>query len=329
MMTHAPACALEERLLWVLPIVPNPHKIGILQELRGKFGELQKIAGSESLFAIGGDAARVYIRYSRVYPNGGTFFGIRAVDLRQLEGHNSFLCFVLDDGSAPLFLPYEDFEEVFRNAQTAKDGQYKVQLLARNNGLELYIARQGRFNVEGYVGFAPVVRSLNSGLLEEARLLTHSQVQTLLASIGRLKGYGVYVPECDIGKLDWALASRFALRKSIPSGFDHIRGVLSEIDVIWTASGGEAIEGLFEVEHSTTVYSGLLRFNDVLLTDPKVSRFSIVSNDTRRGLFTRQISRPTFKKSGLADMASFLEYSNVLDWHRRLASVGTGDEARI
>jgi hypothetical protein len=119
--------------------------------------------------------------------------------------------------------------------------------------------------------------------------------------------------------LDWALTDRFALRESIPSGFEQVRSILSEIDVIWIARASEAIEGLFEVEHSTTVYSGLLRFNDIRLTDPKVSRFSIVSDDSRRGLFARQLFRPTFRKSGLAELTSFLEYSNVLDWHLRLA----------
>ncbi len=299
--------------------MPNLRKIELLGTLRNRFGELQMLSGSKSLFKIGEDAARIYIRYSKVHASGSTFFGLRDVDLRQLEGHNAFLCFLLDDGSPPLFLPYGDFEEIFRNAQTASDGQFKVQLLSRNDGLELYVARQGRFNVEGYVGLEPIARSLNSALLREAHGLTHSQVQTLLAGIGHIKRYGVYVPEHDAGKLDWTLTERFALRGCIPSGFDPIRGILSEIDVMWVAPGGEAIEGLFEVEHSTPVYSGLLRFNDILLTDPKVSRFSIVSNETRRALFSRQLFRPTFKKSGLADLTSFLEYSNVLDWHMRLA----------
>jgi len=303
--------------------VPNLHKFGILETLRERFGELHKISGSESLYTIGEDAARIYIRYSKVYPGGRTFFGLRDVDLRQLEGHNAFLCFLLDDGSAPLFVPYGDFEEIFRNAQTASDGQYKVQLLSRNDGLELYVARQGRFNVEGYVGLEPITRSFNTALLREAQNLTHAQVQTLLAGIGYFKGYHVYVPEHDAGGLDWTLTEQFALRGAIPSGFDQVRGILAEIDVIWVARGGEAIEGLFEVEHSTTVYSGLLRFNDVLLTDPKVSRFSIVSNETRRALFSRQLFRPTFKKSGLAELTSFLEYSNVLDWHTRIASGST------
>lgn len=303
--------------------MPNLYKIGILESLRNKFGELHKIKGSESLFKIGEDAARVYIRYSKVHPGGRSFFGLREVDLRHLEGHNAFLCFVLDDGSAPLFVPYGDFEEVFRNAQTASDGQYKVQLLSRNDGLELYVARQGRFNVEGYVGLEPISRSLNSALLREAHNLTHAQVQTLLAAIGHLKRYGVYVPERDAAGLDWSLTERFTLRGSIPSGFEQVQGILSEIDVIWIARGGEAIEGLFEVEHSTPVYSGLLRFNDILLTDPKVSRFSIVSNETRRALFSRQLFRPTFKKSGLAELTSFLEYSNVLDWRMRVVKGDT------
>lgn len=300
--------------------MPNLHKIAILEELRSRFGELHKIKGSESLFTIGEDAARIYIRYSKVHPVGRTFFGLRKIDLQQLEGHNGFLCFLLDDGSAPLLVPYGDFEEIFRNAETASDGQYKVQLLSRNNALELYVARQGRFNVEGYVGLEPIARSLNTALLSEARDLTHTQVQTLLAGIGHYKNYGVYVPERDAAGLDWKLTKRFALSGSIPSGFEQVQGILSEIDVIWTARGGETIEGLFEVEHSTPVYSGLLRFNDILLTDPKVSRFSIVSNETRRALFSRQLFRPTFKKSGLAELTSFLEYSNVLDWHSRVAA---------
>jgi len=223
--------------------VPNLHKVGILETLRGRFGELHKIKGSESLFTIGEDAARIYIRYSKVHSGGRTFFGLRRVDLRLLEGHNGFLCFLMNDGSAPLFVPYGDFEEVFRNAETASDGQYKVQLLSRNNTLELYVARQGRFNVEGYVGLEPIARSLNAALLTEAHSLTHAQVQTLLAGIGHLKNYGVFVPERDVAALDWKLTERFALRGSIPSGFEQVQGILAEIDVIWIARGGETIEG--------------------------------------------------------------------------------------
>jgi hypothetical protein len=301
----------------------NTHKADIVEKLRQRFGELRKLAGSESLFALGDDAARVYIRYSKVHPRGRTFFGLRDIDLRQLEGHNSFLCFLLDDGSPPIFIPYADFEEVFREAETASDGQYKVQLHRQRQALELYVARQGRFNVEGYVGFDAIARSVDAKRLREARSLSHSQVQTLLAGIGHLKGYEVCVPSYDAGKFDWSLTSHFPLRDTVPQGFEDVSHILSEIDVIWVEPGRNDIEGLFEVEHTTSVYSGLLRFNDILLTDPKVSRFSIVSNETRRAVFARQLYRPTFRKSGLAELTSFLEYANVLDWHERLSKPHT------
>lgn len=294
---------------------PKAH---VLDDLRERYGEVRKLKGSESLFSIGEDAARVYFRYSKVHPDGRTFFGLREIDLRQLEGHNSYLCFLVDDGSPPVFVPFSDFEQVFRNAEPAPDGQYKAQLITRTSALELYVARQGRFNVEGYVGYQTLDRTIEAQRLREASTLSHSQVQSLLAGIGHIKGYDVFIPTNDVGKIDWSMTERFSLRHDIPVGFEKVHDILSEIDVVWITSGRSGVEGLFEVEHSTPVYSGLLRFNDVLLTDPRVSRFSIVSNDGRRDLFSRQLFRPTFTRSGLAELCSFLEYGNVFAWHQRL-----------
>src|SRR5260370_34377348 len=113
----------------------NPSKSNIVDDLRQRHGPIRTLEGSESLFAIGDEAASIYFRYSKVHAGGRTFFGLRDVDLRQLEGHNSFLCFLPNDGSPPLFIPYSAFEEVFANAQPARDGQYKVQLANRTNTL--------------------------------------------------------------------------------------------------------------------------------------------------------------------------------------------------
>jgi hypothetical protein len=302
--------------------MPNLHKTGLLKELKDRFGEIGALKGSRSLFSIGGDAARVYVRYSKTHDGHLAFFGLREIDLRQLEAHNSYICFLIDDGSPPVFVPYSDFEEVFRGAQAAHDGQYKVQLVKRQGELELYVARQGRFNVEGYLGFDALARSVSGTALRPALDLTHAQVQTLLAGIGNLKGYDVWVPASDVGRLQWTLTRNFKLRETIPSGFQEVGHILCEIDVVWVAKGRNSIESLFEVEHSTSIYSGLLRFNDLLLTDPSLSHFSIVSDDSRRSVFARQLFRPTFQRSGLAELASFLEYANVFDWHSRLLQSG-------
>ena len=90
----------------------NLPKLKVLDDLQRRFGEIRKLKGSESLFVVRNEAARVYFRYSKVHDHGHRF-GLRKVDLRQLEGHNSYICFLLDNNSPPLFVPYADFEEVF------------------------------------------------------------------------------------------------------------------------------------------------------------------------------------------------------------------------
>ena len=299
----------------------NTHKTRFLADLETRVGAVRKLDRSLSLFSVGDGDTRLYVRYSKVHDRGRSFFGLRDVDLRRLEGHDSYICFILDDSLPPVFVPFADFEEVFRNSQVALDGQHKVQLLRARQGLELYVARQGRFNVEAYLGFGAIEDSVGGPRLPPAPILSHSDVQTLLGGIGSLKGYDVWIPSSDCGRLQWSLTAQFRPMTSVPAGYDGVAHILSEIDVVWVKRGGNAIEGLFEVEHSTSIYSGLLRFNDVLLTNPKLSHFSIVSDDSRRSVFSKQLHRPTFQKSGLSELTSFLDYRNVYEWHSRLTKL--------
>lgn len=302
--------------------MPNIVKKEIIAELERRYGALRCLPSSKSLFVIGNDAARIYFRYSKVHEKRRAFFGLRATDLQQLETHDGFLCFLFDDDSDPIVIPYSDFEAAFEASAPASDGQYKIQILFTENAKELYIARQGRFNLEGYVGLDKLEERINKDRLRAHRDLTHPQVQTLLSGIGNLKGHRVWVPANNLSNLDWSLTPQFQISRQLPSGFERVLSILQEVDVIWFSKGGNQINGLFEVEHSTPIYSGLLRFNDLLLTSSKLNRFSIVCNETRRDLFIRQVRRPTFSHSGLSELASFLEYSNVFDWHERLIHGG-------
>ncbi len=298
-------------------IVANPFKASLLSSISARFGRVTALAGSKSLFAIGDDAALLYVRYSQVHRGNRTFFGLRQVDLRRLEGRPSFLCFLLNDNSEPVFVPYSAFEEVFRDATPANDGQYKVQLLTTGETLELYVARQRRFNVDGFVGIEFLGRQIDASRLRDNIELSHRQVQTLLCGIGVAKGFDVWIPRNDVPLLDWTLTAPCDLCPMPPPGFDSASSIVEEIDVVWIHRGGSKAEAFFEVEHSTPVYSALLRFNDALLIRPALQRFYVVANDARRGLFARQVNRPTFRRSGLSDVVSFLEYANVFDWHRR------------
>lgn len=296
----------------------NSYRDRFLCELQQRYGVPRKLNASNSLYEFANGGPILYLRYSKLHAKGGTFFGLRHDDLRRMQGRPSFIVFLTDGELPPLFLPFSEYEEVLLARPPASDGQYKVQLYPSVTGTQLYIARSGRFNVEGYLGWSEFEKSMSRDQLVVPQL-SHSQVQTLLGAIGVTKGYDVWIPTYDRGLLDWTLASSFDCRSALPNEFDGIRHVLQEVDVLWFERGGSALRSLFEVEHSTAIYSGLLRFNDIHLSAPSIkTTFSIVANDARRALFTRQVDRPTFRASGLADLCSFLDYANVFDWHSRV-----------
>jgi hypothetical protein len=299
--------------------MPKPVKEQFLKELRQRFPSLKKLEGSQSLFEIPETSSRVYVRYSKVHPDGRTFFGLRQVDLRQLEGQRSVICFLWEGQTTPLLIPFPAFEDVFASLTPADDGQYKAQVYSDPASTELYIANAGRFGVEGYFGWNELNTPADSKTRSQASVLGHSQVQTILGAIGFAKGNDIWCPQVDRAGLDWTVADQFPLHNSLPHRFQAVEPVLSEVDVVWMNRGAGDLVALFEVEHTTSIYSGLLRFNDVHLVAPDLHpRFSIVANDTRRSLYVRQVNRPTFQRSGLAEVCTFMEYENVLDWYSRI-----------
>jgi len=231
----------------------------------------------------------------------------------------SLICFLWNGQTEPLLGPFSEYEEVFQSLVPAVDGQYKVHIYPHNGGTELYIAKAGRFNVEGHFGWNELEALINSVYLEIIPEFSHSQMQTMLGAVGAIKDYDIWVPQSDRIRLDWSLVDDFECCNILPYGFEQIKGILQEVDVIWIQRGSSDIRALFEVEHSTPIYSGLLRFNDIHLVATGLRpTFSIVANDARRDLFVRQLNRPTFQMSGLSKLCNFLEYINVYEWYKRI-----------
>jgi len=299
----------------------NPIKKAFLEELARRYGIIRKLENSLSLFEIGNGAARIYIRYSKIHPGKETFYGLRGADLQKLEGFSSFICYLWNEQTEPLFVPFNEYEDIFHSISPASDGQYKAQIFFQDEYTELYVANAGRFNVEAHYGWDGLDSAINREKIRHLPHFTHSGIQTLLGAIGAEKGFEVWIPPDDRGTLDWNQAKKFKCCETLPYAYSTIKEILQEVDVIWMRRGSGELRSLFEIEHTTTIYSGLLRFNDIHLISPSIHpRFSIVSNEERRSLFIKQLNRPTFKASGLFEICSFLDYINVYDWFNRLQS---------
>jgi hypothetical protein len=119
-------------------------------------------------------------------------------------------------------VPFSDYENVFQSVSPAGDGQYKVQVYIQDEEIEIYIAKAGRFNVEGHFGWAGLETLIDSSKIGTVPEFSHSQMQTFLGAIGVAKGYDIWVPPSDRLKLDWSLVDRFECRDMLPYGFESI-----------------------------------------------------------------------------------------------------------
>ncbi len=299
----------------------SPSRASLISGLEARVGRLRKLDNSQSLFESADGAFRFYLRYSKTHGGNKTFYGLRRVDLNELHGRESFVCFLWDSQSHPLLVPYKNFESIFDSVSPASDGQYKAQLYSDRTPYEIYVAGAGRFHIPVDAGWEPVDSIVQSQSLVKRQNLTHSQVQTLLGSIGIAKGFDVWIPSNNRLCLDWALVPKFDIRPTLSAGIDSIQWIVEEIDVVWIDRSTGGVVGAYEVEHTTPIYSGLLRFNDLWLESKRSQAlFTIVADQDRRSVFVRQLQRPTFKKSGLSEKCSFLDYEDVHRWHDRVAN---------
>lgn len=144
--------------------------------------------------------------------------------------------------------------------------------------------------------------------------VTHTQIQWLLAKIGMKFGLRVWIAVNDQGK-EWQgqRLGDFSV-KSLPSlGMDpETQRIISLIDVVWL-KGTNQVVGAFEVEHTTSIYSGLLRMSDLVVLSPNLNfPLYIVTPASRMPDVRRQLSRPTFQALELNRRCGFFSGEDLL-----------------
>jgi hypothetical protein len=134
-------------------------------------------------------------------------------------------------------------------------------------------------------------------------------MQWKLAALGLKAGEKIWVPTADQGRLRNAYNfSEF--EDEFATGIDLPKNYFENIDVVWKEE--YRIDAAFEVENSTSIYSGLLRFADLRVVAPNTTYpMFIVAPRERRNRVREQILRPAFRRLELNGKVRFLPYEAV------------------
>ncbi len=158
---------------------------------------------------------------------------------------------------------------------------------------------------------------------------THTEIQTWLRDLGRALGFAVHVAANDRrrpvghGRLADDCLDELPVDLAQGPGGDAIR----LIDVLWLDEAG-AVAAAFEVEHSTSIYSGIVRLLDLALGGGSraTRELFLVAPDDREDEVRAQVARPAFRH--IADLhVHFLPYSALEHNREAMARFGQGLKA--
>jgi hypothetical protein len=157
--------------------------------------------------------------------------------------------------------------------------------------------------------------SEESEALPEAEVRESIRIQALIANIGISMGLSIWIPRNDRAAVLKELnADTPQLLDRLPLNYDDTTlRTIEQIDVLWLR--GRSIARAFEVEHTTSVYSGILRMADLLALQPNMDiKLHIVAPLARREKVFNEIRRPVFSlldKGPLSESCTYLSYDSL------------------
>lgn len=160
---------------------------------------------------------------------------------------------------------------------------------------------------------------------------THAEIQAWLRDLGKALGYDVWIASNDRARThDGIPLGKGCLERLPPAiatsaGADAIR----LIDVLWLECGGDHVTAAFEVEHSTSIYSGIVRMLDLALSGGDLHATAglfLVAPDAREADVRAQLRRPAFSRVADLDI-SYLPYGELERNREAIARFGSGLKA--
>lgn len=153
----------------------------------------------------------------------------------------------------------------------------------------------------------------------------HTEVQWQLLKLGSDMGLDVWVARNDRGRgiNGYRFSDIANLKTDLPLQFDEATNRTIElIDVLWLR--GNAIAAAFEIECTTSVYSGLLRMADLIAMQPNLNiPLYLVAPEERRNKVMIEVNRPTFSRLSppMKRMCRFISIPALQDRTSQVAAV--------
>lgn len=153
-------------------------------------------------------------------------------------------------------------------------------------------------------------------LAEEKEESEHTHIQYLLIKIGRALNYEVYVARNDRHRSYTGEAFSLLTTSALPA-LDcpsEVMDTIGLIDVIWLDPRSRAIVSAFEIEKSTSIYSGILRMEDLARSIPDCTcQFYLVAPDDRQNEVVAQFARPAFRRDLDGISFAFLPFNDLCE----------------
>ncbi|MBN8888479.1 MAG: type II restriction endonuclease [Rudaea sp.] len=156
---------------------------------------------------------------------------------------------------------------------------------------------------------------------------THTEIQAWLRDLGRALGFKVWIAANGRGRMYGETTLGQDCLVELPAGLEAhpAADTIRLIDVLWINAERNTVEAAFEVEHTTSIYSGIVRMLDLAfgIREQAAQAYFLVAPDAREGDVRAQFARPAFNR--VTDLnLSFLPYSELRTHREAIARFGTG-----
>lgn len=160
---------------------------------------------------------------------------------------------------------------------------------------------------------------------EQAEESEHTRIQHMLITVGRSLHYDVYVARNDRHRsYDGHTFSLLTIPELPNFGWaPEILDTVGLIDVIWLKPGTSEIVSAFEIEKSTSIYSGILRLEDLARSIPRCTcHFYLVAPDYRAKEVMAQLARPAFRQDLAGMSLAYIPFNDLCKHCDALSTFG-------